>query len=323
MRSVKTDLTFALALAAFFATTVRSETCYSYMGFEVEDQQFCKGSGACCGVNDQCMPNRLCRSRGSADNVLVRGPCSSESWDKERNCAEICNFSTWPSVFLFVCSIFRNCMLSRYYLLLDEVEQNTGLQDSVFPRVEICDEGVYCCRQGSASCCDRESRLVFLNEDGARLSSQPLSTASTTIAASAADFEAISTQSGSTQSSSTAPKEYQQGATQSDLDSEEDDVNRGDASLGLKVGLGVGIPLAISVTALVTWCFVSRRKRDTESHVVVSELAPDETYASTKHQTSPKPRVLYGQMAQPYHFGAIARDTTPAAQELEAPPYAR
>ncbi|KAH8179026.1 hypothetical protein LIA77_00545 [Sarocladium implicatum] len=93
MRPAVTGRFVAFTLISILIPTAQTEKCYSYMGFEVEDQQLCKGSGACCGVNDECMPNRLCKARGSADNVLVRGPCSSKSWDKERNCAEICNFS--------------------------------------------------------------------------------------------------------------------------------------------------------------------------------------------------------------------------------------
>src|SRR5687768_7895102 len=99
MRLFKIALLNSFGVFALLTTSVHAETCYSYRGFEVEDQQICAGSGACCGIDDECMPNRLCKSRGSADNLLVRGSCSSKSWGKDNDCAAICTFST--SLFFF------------------------------------------------------------------------------------------------------------------------------------------------------------------------------------------------------------------------------
>lgn len=75
-----------------------ARTCYSYAGKEITDQRKCPDSEACCGADDKCLPNRLCQSDGLADNLLVRGTCTSEDWD-DGECAQICKFSTCFSSF--------------------------------------------------------------------------------------------------------------------------------------------------------------------------------------------------------------------------------
>jgi hypothetical protein len=157
-----------------------------------------------------------------------------------------------------------------------------------------------------------------LNEDGVRLSEPPSSTTSIT---SEAEAEATSTEAASTTTSEGSDLK----ATETGAMSEEDSNNKednGDNSLGLKVGLGVGIPLAILVTALATWWFTSKRQKSMNSQVGSSQPPYEQAHTSAKEQSPPQGYIPYGQMAQPHYLGAMRRDA-PGPHELESPPNAR
>lgn len=223
-----------------FTANVEGTTCYSYSGFAWPDQQLCPGSDACCGIQDTCMPNRLCKSPNNRDNILVRGPCRSTPWDRS-DCAQICAFN--------------------------ETTLNTGFADNVFPRVEICDSNTYCCREGTASCCDSSIGKVYLDENGILLSEAPIKTSSTNIASSTEMTTSTTASSSSTVFATTTSAPDQDPAS-TNLASEPtaaDESNSGsNEALALKVGLGVGIPFAAIVAALATW-LVYRKRRNKSS----------------------------------------------------------
>ncbi|KAK1569666.1 uncharacterized protein LY79DRAFT_653846 [Colletotrichum navitas] len=248
--------------ACFFLFTGHSqgETCYSYSGLAWPNQKLCEGSNACCGVKEDCMPNRLCKSQNLRDNILVRGPCLSTPWDRS-NCAQICAFN--------------------------ETTINTGFVTNVFPRVEDCGNNAYCCMQGSESCCDSSARKVFLDDNGILLSSAPSQTTSSSVVSS---MEATSTTASSSETLSAemwgVPKcgcfdlsaTITSAPTQDPADGSD---SGGNEALALKVGLGVGIPFAAMVVGLATWLITRKlRKKDgnVSEQAASSAYAPDEGY---------------------------------------------
>ncbi|KAL3298610.1 hypothetical protein RB213_006247 [Colletotrichum asianum] len=86
----------SFCLLVLFTAVSECTTCYSYSGLAWPDQKVCPGSDSCCGEKDTCMPNRLCKSPDTRDNILVRGTCLSSPWDRS-DCAQICVFK-WKSV---------------------------------------------------------------------------------------------------------------------------------------------------------------------------------------------------------------------------------
>ncbi|KAK1654602.1 hypothetical protein BDP81DRAFT_339725 [Colletotrichum phormii] len=216
---------FFVCLLVLFTSFSEAANCFNHRGKLFADQVQCPGTDACCGVNDACQPNRLCKSKDNADNILVRGTCLHNPWDNS-TCAEICVF--------------------------DETRINTGLTDGVFPRVEICDAsmGKYCCREGSSgTCCSNTLRTYYLDNNGNLLSVAPTATAlssATTTTSVSGSSPATTNSGGSASSTSTAD-----GSSSSDGE-----------SLALKVGLGVGIPLAAVIAALATWYFLHQKKHN-------------------------------------------------------------
>ncbi|OHE94112.1 hypothetical protein CORC01_10569 [Colletotrichum orchidophilum] len=209
-------------LLALFASLSNGIDCYNYRGQKATDQQQCSGSDACCGSSDTCLPNRLCSSAKNAPNILIRGPCLKNPWSS--NCAEICVF--------------------------EETASNTGLQNGVYPRVEICDEsiGKYCCRDGETGCCDNASRITYLDDNGNRVSAPPTSTTSSSTATATTTSATSAETTSNSPTSTTSPAN---GSNSSDGE-----------SLALKVGLGVGIPLAAIVAAVATWIFLRAKRRN-------------------------------------------------------------
>ncbi|EFQ36252.1 uncharacterized protein GLRG_11397 [Colletotrichum graminicola M1.001] len=226
-----------------FTGASQGETCYSYSGLAWPNQKVCEGSSACCGVKDDCMPNRLCKSQDLRDNILVRGPCLSTPWDRS-NCAQTCVFN--------------------------ETTINTGFVTDVFPRVEDCGNSTYCCMQGSESCCDSSARKVFLDDNGVLLSAAPSQTTSSSVVSST---EATLTTASSSQTLSTTVTSE---PTQDPVDGSDSGANE---ALALKVGLGVGIPFAAMVVGLATWLITRKlRKKDSNAseQVAPTSYGPDE-----------------------------------------------
>ncbi|KAH8172425.1 hypothetical protein LIA77_06680 [Sarocladium implicatum] len=267
------NLFLLLALVA----SVQSLSCYSYAGREHINQKKCANSNACCSENDECLSNRLCKSSGVAANLLVRGTCLSSPWDD--SCAQICDFK--------------------------EEEQNTGFPVRRFPQVEVCDEGVYCCRFGNKPCCDQEDNWVFLDEDGVRVSARPSTTGEVSGSASE-ESDASSTETEETTStrsveSTSTPSELPPTTTDSanktqESDSRETDFEGAetnkdkvatDDNVGLKAGLGVGIPVAAGLAGLGAWWFFRRRREKTAVTAEPSELPQEQYKGYVEYNGSP------------------------------------
>ncbi|KAF6802037.1 hypothetical protein CMUS01_15466 [Colletotrichum musicola] len=247
----------SLCLLVLFTTFCDGAKCYGYSGFEAEgEQQVCPGSDACCGMNDTCLPNRLCKSENNRDNVLVRGPCLSTPWDRS-DCAQICVFN--------------------------ETTGNTGFRDYVFPRVEVCGNNAYCCRQGTASCCDSESiPKVYLDDNGTLLAAAPSPTTSSSTSVASSTETTSSTTTTTAESSSQLETTFATTTSSSSASSE---------ALALKVGLGVGIPLAAIVAGLATWIVLKRRRdKNNASELPAAPVyAYHDGYAGSSTYRSPSP----------------------------------
>ncbi|KAF3800416.1 hypothetical protein GCG54_00014215 [Colletotrichum gloeosporioides] len=259
----------SFCLLVLFTAVSECTTCYSYSGLAWPDQKVCPGSDSCCGEKDTCMPNRLCKSPDTRDNILVRGTCLSSPWDRS-DCAQICVFN--------------------------ETTSNTGFAEYVFPRVEICDTNTYCCRLGSDSCCDSSIGKVYLDDNGI-LSSAPSSTSSTSIASSTetTSTAATTTTSSATAFATTAIPDPASTSSASESSAAADGSSSGSEALALKVGLGVGIPLAAIIAGLATW-LICRRRRTKNSHAseqpaatAYPHYAEHDGYAKSSNYTTPSP----------------------------------
>ncbi|KAM0279203.1 hypothetical protein ACHAQH_004748 [Verticillium albo-atrum] len=155
-----------------------------------------------------------------------------------------------------------------------------------FPQVTICEDGSFCCNN-DAQCCER-GRGTFLDErgniiDGPESSSSSRSSAPTSAAAA------------STAANGSPPSETTGGSKPQSSGS--------DDSLGLKVGLGLGIPLVAIVSGLGVWFFLTRRRRRERLDTVeVGEAAPcakgESTLGSTyvpSHGPTPQGSPFSGQ----------------------------
>lgn len=151
---------------------------------------------------------------------------------------------------------------------IDELRANTGFPDGRFPQVEICGEGVYCCRVGENACCDDDSNLVYLDEDGILESTKPLTTteesSSATADSTTSSSEAEPTTSSSDSPETTTSDEFPEFETPTagagEEESSDEESSDPDDSVGFKAGLGVGIPLAAGLAGLVTWWMIRRQR---------------------------------------------------------------
>lgn len=199
--------------------------------------------------------------------MFVRGPCLSQDYDAKK-CGGIC--------------------------LEDE-----GFEGFIFPRVERCEDGSYCCVSTIPNCCLR-GLGIFLDDKGDVISTTSSSAASSTTTdspSSTASNDAASTTDSSAEASGTGANssESQDGGNSSDS---------GSSDMGLKVGLGVGIPVAAIIGGLAAWFLIRRNKK---------RAAPD-----TPSSTAPLPQQPYdpktdGTHYQPQPYG------TPSSQPYGTP----
>ncbi|KKZ62532.1 hypothetical protein EMCG_02938 [[Emmonsia] crescens] len=103
-------------------------TCFSSKGRPLTNNEKCPDSDSCCQTAEQCRPDRLCVANKDKD-VIVRAGCNTYPWSD--NCAKIC------------------------------IEEDSS---GILPRVNICQDGSYCCVKDTTCCVDR--RGIFLNNDG-------------------------------------------------------------------------------------------------------------------------------------------------------------
>ncbi|KXH66499.1 hypothetical protein CSAL01_09885 [Colletotrichum salicis] len=135
--------------------------------------------------------------------------------------------------------------------------------------------------------CLRPLRVYYLDTNGTLLESAPTSTTSASTAA------ATTTSSSSSETTSSSPATTTSGTLASSTSTAEPAPSDGE-SLALKVGLGVGIPLAAVIAALGTWCLLRRRKNNEKSdfqepvnNIPTSYYEPQDGYNTTKAPAYP------------------------------------
>ncbi|KEY73590.1 hypothetical protein S7711_09126 [Stachybotrys chartarum IBT 7711] len=204
--------------------------CYGINGLAYANNTRCPGSNACCGVDDECLSNRLCHRANDGPGTFVRGPCAINPYDSG-TCGQICLYN------------------------------ETG----ILPRVRACADGSLCC-DNDERCCDNGDG-IFLGNDGVITDSAPSTTYTWGPERTASTFrmttespstsEAPTSTEPSTSSVATTSSEPQDGAAGNNGDENTDDGST--LAIGLGVGLGVGIPLI--AVGLGLWFFCRKRKR--------------------------------------------------------------
>ncbi|KAK0639708.1 hypothetical protein B0T16DRAFT_423593 [Cercophora newfieldiana] len=223
-------------------------TCFGFNGGGYTDNILCPGSNACCGSGATCLSNRICVN---PNGELVRAPCRVFPFDE--TCAQICRFD----------------------------EPSLG---GLLPRVEVCPDGSLCCKSDPACC---ENGLgVFLDESGNVVSSRgtaattsyppnPSGTGRITLTPSASTTTTRQTSSSrptdglsgpnptenSTPGQSSASSTATGAGAGSGTGSSGETNNPGENTTGLKIGLGVGIPLAVIATVATVYCILYVKKR--------------------------------------------------------------
>ncbi|KAH6664808.1 hypothetical protein F5X68DRAFT_56697, partial [Plectosphaerella plurivora] len=259
-----------LALAASTAAQSSSQnvTCYGIDGNAYANNVQCPNSFTCCNAQAKCTDQRFCQNEGQEENMFVRGPCLSQDYDAKK-CGGIC--------------------------LEDE-----GFEGFIFPRVERCEDGSYCCVSTIPNCCLR-GLGIFLDDKGDVISttssSSAASSTTTDSPSSTASNDAASTTESSAEASGTGANsgESQNGGSSSDS---------GSSDMGLKVGLGVGIPVAAIIGGLVAWFLIRRNKKGAAPDTPTSTAPlPQQPYDPKTDGTHYQPQEAYGSTPSPQPYG--------------------
>ncbi|KAK4235054.1 hypothetical protein C8A03DRAFT_18147 [Achaetomium macrosporum] len=265
--------------------------CYRWDGAVSPNNTKCPNSNACCGPKATCLSNRLCANPGDSPNVWVRGPCAVKGWDD--GCAQICKY--------------------------------TETRGGVFPRVTPCLDGSLCCNN-DPQCC-QDGKGIFLDESGNVVSAKPTAAITSyppvsdglsrfTLTPSTSTTTTASSSSLTTSTTSTTPSNAAATTTSSTTPSAAPASN--DDDTGLKVGLGLGIPLAVIVTACVAY-LLFRRRASRVDHAAAAVAAPAPPYelgmAQSYHSGVPKQPGYYSTANPP------AEIMGHTATELDSQPY--
>ncbi|KAL2150538.1 hypothetical protein VTH82DRAFT_7101 [Thermothelomyces myriococcoides] len=272
--------------------------CYRWNGEVIANNTKCPNSNACCGPTATCLSNRLCHNRGDEPNTFVRGPCAVREWD---DCAQICQYDEFAGI---------------------------------FPRVTVCPDGSLCCNNDRQCCQDRKG--IFLDENGNVVSAR--ATAATTsyppIGGGPSRYTLTPSTSTTTQptdeSSSSSPVSQETVTTTvtvaggpSDVsvstveEEEEEEEDNGDDTTGLKIGLGVGIPLSVLVAAAGVYFLTTRHHRGPPATAAAAAEAATTSAAATEAGGGEPPASSAG---YPYPPPQQGQYPTPGMQSLESAP---
>ncbi|KAI9695933.1 MAG: hypothetical protein M1820_008345 [Bogoriella megaspora] len=176
-------------------------TCYDYDGTNFTEFNKCPNSDSCFKEPDQCLPTRLVKRGG---DLLVRPICANNPWSQE-TCAQICLY---------------------------------GNKGGYVPRVNICQDGSYCCDNDPNCCLDHTG--VFLNQTNG-------------IVIGRANETTNSATHASSTSTSTMPPKASSVVTQ---------YSDSSLSTGAKAGIGVGVAVAaLLIIAAIIGILWKRRNR--------------------------------------------------------------
>ncbi|KAF1810125.1 hypothetical protein P152DRAFT_440771 [Eremomyces bilateralis CBS 781.70] len=222
---------FVLAAAIQGVRGAGRITCYGFDGNPRGNNTRCPGSNACCGIEADCLSNRLCHNPGDGPGILVRGPCRVDPYDSG-TCAQICLYSE---------STFK--------------DETTGF----FPRVHICDNGSLCC-ENRPRCCN-DGAGIFLDNQGSIADRAPSTTFTYGPERTAATFQTASESTTTSSQATTSVVSSTSLSSRTPIPSGPSPYNPNDSNnsrgddddrnLGLIVGLSVSIPLV----CIIAICF--------------------------------------------------------------------
>ncbi|KAL2166041.1 hypothetical protein VTG60DRAFT_3406 [Thermothelomyces hinnuleus] len=298
---------YILLWAPLYAALVGAETdpllidCYRWDGGVTANNTKCPNSNACCGPTATCLSNRLCHNVGDGPDLFVRGPCAVKGWDPD--CAQICQYDELGGIFprVTICADGSLC----------------------------CNNDPQCCQDGKGVFLDEAGNIASARATAATTSYPPLGGGPSryTLTPSASTTTTPTTRSGSSSSgsnnspssiraswftsdpggasaatASSAPSTATRttaidhppsgvgSSSNSGSISEDDDNGGGDNTTGYKIGLGLGIPLSVLMTACVVYYLAARRHR---SHFVSSSTSGGgggDSPASYYQHPSPPPQ---------------------------------
>jgi len=198
-------------------------TCYDYGGQPFPGNLKCPDSDSCCETTSQCRSDCLCTSNNST-SVPVRATCADIPWSLQA-CVQVC---------LYGARIESMNGKNR----TDTSEHSTS---GYLPRVNICENGSYCCHDNPECCEDDDG--AYLSSDGVAIGLANQTTISSS-ASSTATVASSTTQLSSTQTLSSN--------------------STSGSSSGWKIGVGVGVPLGLLAPCAVAFALIyfNRYKRN-------------------------------------------------------------
>ncbi|KAJ3547227.1 hypothetical protein NM208_g1625 [Fusarium decemcellulare] len=248
-------LGIAICLALLLPVAAQQGVCWGVDGKQWINNKQCPGSSACCGEGATCMPNRLCKNKGQGENEFVRGPCAVAPYDKKK-CAAICIYE----------------------------ERNNR-----FPRVKRRDDESYCCSDDDPGCCDGK-RGTFLDSRGNIEAEEDSTTTTSSEVTTTSSAPETSSTSSSTAATTTLFSEPSATSDETMKEMDDPDAETTDNSLGMKIGLGLGIPAAAIIAALSVWLFLRRRQSTSQKDQGNSNWGTPAPHFGAQHHPESDPR---------------------------------
>ncbi|KAL2177465.1 uncharacterized protein P884DRAFT_299859 [Thermothelomyces heterothallicus CBS 202.75] len=287
---------YILLWAPLYAALVGADTdpllidCYRWDGGVTANNTKCPNSNACCGPTATCLSNRLCHNVGDGPDLFVRGPCAVKGWDPD--CAQICQYDELGGVFPRVticadgslcCNNDPQCCQDGKGVFLDEAGNIASARATAattsYPPLGGGPSRYTLTPSASTTTTTTAPSGVGGGGGGSSSSSNSNNNNNNPSSISASSFTsepagtaaATASSAPSTATRTTATDQPPSGALGSFSTpgsiSEDDGGGGGGNTTGFKIGLGLGIPLSVLVTACVVYYLAARRHR---SHFVSS-----------------------------------------------------
>ncbi|EAQ91694.1 predicted protein [Chaetomium globosum CBS 148.51] len=288
--------------------------CYKWDGTIAANNTRCPGSNACCGPGAVCLSNRLCTSDGNPNSKakLVRGPCAVNGWDD--SCPQICTYKEgklFPRVGTcedgsLCCDDDPDCCKKGLGIFLDESGNRISTRGTAYTTRYPPTAGgasrytLMPSSDASSSTSTNKAAASTTKTPSTTKTSTPNpshSTSDTATSQSTTDGETSRTSTPSNSDDASKASSDSSAATTSSDNASEAISSRSDNSLGLKIGLGFGIPASILATAVVMYFWLGRRGHRAAGDATAertSEVAPYQpaSFVSDYHPQMPPP--MYG-----------------------------
>jgi len=245
MMSNFTSFLFLLLFVVHSSWAASSPTCYFPDGKNATKDTACKSAtvSTCCQEGATCLDNGLCFDPfGSAVGGYIRGSCTDKTWASP-DCPQYCTYGkplhllTSAGAKLMII-IIDNATASLYNSLSDA-------------GVLSCGNSGYCCESDPLSKCDCQTGDGTFTISGDLKPFTTIASSGSTLSTSAKTTSSGTTKPTTATSASTTPS------------SSPTNTSPPTSNTALKVGLGVGLPLAAALVGVVGVLayFLRRRQR--------------------------------------------------------------